>query len=131
MDSDIDWLRERHPDWVALTSIGMVESTRIIKGKTSVEKRFYITYLDKNLEKFSHAVKAHWGIENKLHWVLDVTFQEDGHRVRVKNLPQIFSTLKRTAINMLRQDKSPGSLRGKRMKAGWNDEFLFRYCRES
>ncbi len=124
MDDNIHWLRERHPDWVNLKSIGMVESTRIIKDKTSVERRFYITSLPKNLEKFAHAVRAHWGIENKVHWVLDVTFKEDGHRARIKNLPEIFSTLKRAAMNILRQDKSRGSLRGKRMKAGWNDMFL-------
>ena len=121
----IDWLRARHPDWASLKSIGMIESTRTVKDKTSVEKRYYISSLLRNLDKFSHAVRAHWGVENQLHWVLDVTFQEDGHRARIKNLPQIFSTFKRAAMNILRQDKSRGSLRGKRMKAGWNDEFLF------
>lgn len=124
MDDQIDWLRKRHPGWINLTSIGMVESTRTIKGKTSVERRFYIISLSQDLPRFSHAVRAHWGIENKVHWVLDVTFQEDGHRARVKNLPQIFSTLKRVALNLLRQDQSRGSLRGKRLRAGWNDAFL-------
>lgn len=91
----------------------------------SVGARFYIYSIPKDLEKFSHAVRIHWGIENKLHWVLDVTFQEDGHQARIKNLPQIFSILKRVALNILRQDESKGSLRGKRLKAGWNEDFLF------
>ncbi len=124
MDDKIDWFHKYYPDWINLKSIGMVESTRTIKGKTTVERRFYSTSLPKDVEKFSYAVRTHWGIENKVHWVLDVTFQEDGHRARIKNLPQIFSTLKRAAMNLLRQEKSPGSLRGKRFKAGWNDTFL-------
>lgn len=125
MYDNVDWLNKRHPGWTDLKSIGMVESTRIIKGETSIERRFYISSLPKDLALFSHAVRAHWGIENKVHWLLDVTFKEDLHRARIKNLPQIFSTIKRIAINILRQDKSKGSLQGKRLKACWNANYLW------
>lgn len=123
---NVRWLKERHPHWPNLASIGYVESTRIIGSVETTDRRYYITslYQEDSLSKFAQAVRKHWGVENKLHWVLDVTFNEDASRVRKNNLPENFSIIKRIAINLLSFDKSKKSVRSKRFMAGWNNSYL-------
>jgi predicted transposase YbfD/YdcC len=110
--------------WMGLKSIGLVESERTVGEKTSKERRFFICSIEPNAKKFANAVREHWAIENKVHWVLDVTFNEDRHRARTGNSAQNMSILRRLVINVIKQDKSKGSIKTKRLRAGWNQDFL-------
>ena len=130
---DMDWLRERHPDWAGLTTIGRVKSTREIDGKTTVQARYFISSLALEVKRFAHAVRSHWGIENRLHWVLDMTFRDDDSRVRKDQAPKNFAVIKHMAMNLLNKAmamnllnkaKDKKSLRVMRKKAGWNNRFL-------
>lgn len=119
--TELDWLdRPIRQHWPKLAGVGMVERTRDINGKTSVEKAFYIGSKGiANSETFANAARSHWGIENKLHWVLDVTFREDDCRVRKGHAPQNLSALRKFALTLLRQDRQypKRSLRGRRKTA--------------
>jgi predicted transposase YbfD/YdcC len=119
----ISWLDNKEK-WAGLNSIGLVESRREIKGEGSCELRYFISSLKPDARKFSQAVRQHWSIENNLHWQLDVTFDEDKLRMRVKNAAQNLAILRRMVLNTLKQDKMKGSLKGKRKKAGWSDAYL-------
>ena len=119
----IDWLKERHA-WVGLTSIVMVESRREIAAKSEHETRFYITSLSACAERISAAIRGHWGIENGLHWVMDMVFRDDECRIRKKNAPANFATVKHMASNLLRQAPGKDSLRVKRKVAAWDDDYL-------
>lgn len=122
--SDIDWLIHKHNAWANLKSVGMIESERIIKGVSSIERRYYISSLPDDPLIFAHAVRAHWGIENQLHWVLDVIFNEDSSRVRDKNAVENLALIRKISNNLLQKSSSKISLRGKRLKAGWDDAYL-------
>jgi len=111
--------------WSDLQAVGMVESERTLAGETTVESRYYILSLPSNAQTFGNAVRAHWGIENSVHWVLDVTFREDESRIRMGNGPENFAILRHIAINLLREETSfKGSIKTKRLKCGWNDAYL-------
>jgi predicted transposase YbfD/YdcC len=110
--------------WKKLTSIGMVESVRIINGKTSVETRYFISSLEKDAQKLAEGIRGHWSIENSLHWVLDVAFQEDNSRIRKDNAPANFAVLRHIAINIISQNKSRKlSVRSKRFLATLDEEY--------
>ena len=96
-------------------------------GKTERETRFYITSLKADAARLNRAVRQHWGIENKLHWMLDVGFNEDRCRKRAGHAAQNFSILNRIALNLLKQDKSskPG-IKAKRLNAAWNQPYLLK-----
>ena len=119
----IDWLKERHT-WTGLTSIVMVESCREIAGKYEREARFYITSLKADAERLGMAIRGHWGIENGLHWVMDMVFRDDECRIRRDNAPANFATVKHMASNLLRQAPGKDSLRVKRKVAAWDDDYL-------
>lgn len=121
---DIGWLRERHPHWSGLTSIGRVMSTREVAGKSTTQTRYFISSLPLDVKRFAHAVRSHWGIENRLHWVLDMTFRDDDSRVRKDQAPKNFAVIKHMAMNLLNKAKDKKSLRIMRKKAGWNNRFL-------
>lgn len=108
--------------WKGLKSIGMVESERIVKGETSIERRHYICSLT-DVKPFAHAVRAHWGVENSLHWVLDVTFREDDSRVRTGYAPENFNIIRQLSINLLKKEPSKLSMKRKRFKASLSDKF--------
>ena len=111
--------------WSDLQAVGMVESERTLAGETTVESRYYILSLPSNAQTFGNAVRAHWGIENSVHWVLDVTFREDERRIRMGHGPENFAILRHIAINLLREETSfKGSIKTKRLKCGWNDAYL-------
>ena len=125
MSGGIGWLNERNPGWKDLNSIGMVESIVEEKGKApSKQVRFYLASLPEGLETFACAVRGHWGIENSLHWVLDVTFREDLCRIRKGHAPQNFALIKRAAINLINKSKGKRSIKGSRKRAGWNNAAL-------
>ena len=122
--SDIDWLQDRD-DWSALKSIGMVESTREINGRRSNERRYYISSLNCEAKTFGNAVRNHWGIENSVHWVLDIGFREDESRVRKGHSPENFAAIRHIALNLLRNNKSfKGSVKTKRLNAAMDLKYL-------
>lgn len=121
--ADIGWLKERH-DWLGLTSIIMILSTRETQKGIETERRFYISSLPADAEKLGAAVRAHWGVENSLHWVLDVNFRDDDCRIRKRNAPANFTTVKRATLNALKKAPSKESIKSKRLMAGWDHDFL-------
>lgn len=127
---DVDWLKEQGAPWAGLKSVVMLEATREIvngkkNGEVSVETRYYISSLPADPLRLSETIRSHWGIENRLHWVLDVIFGEDDSRVRVGHGPQNFAILRRIALNLLRQEKvNPRGPKVKRQQAAWNTDYL-------
>ena len=124
---DIQWLRNNHPQWKKLTSIIEIESQREIKGVISIEKRYYISSLPAKTEKILNAVRQHWGVENQLHWVLDVCFNDDQSRIRKGNAPSNMAIIKKTALNVLRIVKPTRprvSIKKMRKLAGWDENFM-------
>lgn len=124
---DIDWLRIRHPHWFNLKSIIEIESAREIKGIVTKEKRYYISSLTADPQKILGVVRQHWGIENKLHWVLDVCFGEDQSRIRKGNAPRNIAIIKKTALNLFQIIKATRpriSLKRLIKLAGWDNDFL-------
>ena len=120
-------------NWASLRAVVRIQATRFHKatGKQEHETRYYITSLKPDAQRLNAAIRQHWGIENKLHWVLDVTFGEDQSRKRAGNAAQNFSLLNRIALNLIRKDKSSkGSIRGKRLQAAWDDDFLWQLLAE-
>jgi len=114
--------------WLGLNTIGMVRRTRVQQGKKSVEVCYYISSLEPKVRKFAKAVRSHWGIENRLHWILDVTFAEDQSRVRKDHSPANLGMLRRLALSILQRDTTvKDSIRGKRQAAGWNEDRLLAF----
>jgi predicted transposase YbfD/YdcC len=111
--------------WWNLGAIGIVERTRTIGDRATTEIHFFITSLKTNVQRFAHTVRQHWGIENSLHWVLDVTFHDDLNRARVAAQAENLSVLRHFAINLIKLETSTkDSLRGKRQRASWSDEYV-------
>ena len=124
LTTDIAWLYKR-TEWCGLNAIGMVHSRVEEKSVVREENRYFITSL-KEVTAFAKAVRSHWGIENSLHWVLDVAFNEDGCRMRKDNSGENFAVIRHIALNMLKQDKSKLSLKAKRHKCAYSDNFLYK-----
>ena len=112
-------------DWPKCVTIGRIDSMRVVADKASdLERRYYISSRALTAEQLATAVRAHWGVENRLHWVLDVSFSEDASTVAKDNAPQNLSLLRKIALNIIRADKTDtrkGSLRIKRKGAAWDD----------
>jgi predicted transposase YbfD/YdcC len=123
----------RGGEWACVRSIGLVLRTREAGGEVSEELAYYLSSLEPKVKAFAAAVRGHWGIENRLHWSLDVTFAEDRSRVRKDHGPANLGMLRRLALSILQADtSSKDSLRGKRLSAGWDEErllqFLLGFC---
>lgn len=110
--------------WADLTSIVRVQRERRLPDKVEQEVAYYISSLSGSAETVLNATRQHWAIENSLHWVMDVTFQEDRMRTRKGDSPQNLIVLRNIALNILKQDSSKGSLRQKRYRAALDDTFL-------
>lgn len=122
--AELDWFADR-AKWEGLRSVGMVEAIREIGGKRTVERRYYLTSLPLGVETLARAVRGHWGVENKLHWVLDVCFREDQSRVRTGYAAENLATLRRLALNLLRREKTKHrGIKGKQLNASWNHAYL-------
>jgi len=122
--SDIDWL-EAKTKWTGLQTIVRIDSERDIDGKIGNDTRYYITSLENDPESILEAVRSHWGVENSHHWVLDVAFREDESRIRKGYAAENFSILRNIAANLLRNEKSSKrGIKGKRLKAGWDNDYL-------
>lgn len=123
VSTDIAWLQEHH-DWPGLAAIGKVEASRESGGKTSHETRYYLLSRPLDAARFGAVVRGHWRMENSLHWVLDVTMNEDQARNRKDNGPENLALLRRLALNLAKLEPSKGSMRGKLKRAGWDNRFL-------
>lgn len=110
--------------WRDLNTVIRVRAQRTHKGKTSSEDRYYLSSLPADAERALHAARTHWGIENSLHWVLDVVFHEDTSRARKQNAQANLVTLRHIALNVLKQDSTKLSIKAKRKRAGWDRDFL-------
>jgi predicted transposase YbfD/YdcC len=123
--AEASWLAERHPDWKGLRSLAAVTARRIDKktARESIETRYYITSLEPDPKAILAAVRAHWGIENNLHWTMDVTFDEDRCRTRKDASPMNFAVIRHSGYNILRADQTRGSLRRKRLRACVDPQF--------
>ena len=123
LETQIGWLEQREK-WAGLAGIGAVKSTVTEKGKTRVETRYFLTTLT-SVEVFAGAVRAHWGIENGLHWHLDVTFNEDASRVRNRNAAAVWNILRKTALEHLKSlNNNKFSLKSLRKGCGWSNDLL-------
>jgi predicted transposase YbfD/YdcC len=121
---EVEWLTH-HGKWAGLRTIGMVESTRTVSGKVSVERRFYITSLEPDVANFARAVRGHWAIENTLHWSLDVSLNEDQSRVRTGHAAQNLARLRHITLNLLqRETKLKRGIKGKQRNAAWDLSYL-------
>jgi predicted transposase YbfD/YdcC len=111
--------------WKGFRGIGMVESIRDDGKKVTTDRRYFIASLSGDVKRFAQAVRSHWGIENSLHWVLDVSFSEDANRTRKGHAPENYSILRHIALNILRKDTtSKKSIKLKRLRAGWDTDYL-------
>jgi predicted transposase YbfD/YdcC len=116
-------------EWPKLTTLVRIESERFFKvsGKTETETRYYISSKNESAAYFQQNVRAHWGIENKLHWMLDVIFHEDQSRKRAGNAAQNFSLVNKIALTLLKKDNSSNrSIKIKRKRAGWDRDYLIK-----
>lgn len=126
-----EWIKATElSKWKDLNTIIKIESKVFYKngkkeGKTSYEERYYISSLAPDAAQLNHVVRQHWGIETKVHWILDVAFCEDKSRVRTGHGDENFSILRKIALNKIKKDSSvKRGIKTKRKKAGWNDDFL-------
>lgn len=113
--------------WKDLRSLGMCEARREVNGKTSLEKRYYISSLPVEAKRLGEAVRGHWSIENSLHWILDVVFREDDSRVRVGEAAENLAIVRRIALNLLQQEKTlKRGVKTKRLKAALDERYLLK-----
>ena len=125
--SDLRWFADKDK-WVGLQSIAMVESEREVLGREkTLERRYYISSLASDAVKIGRVIREHWGVENSLHWVLDMSFREDQSRIRKDNAPENMAILRHIALSLLKQEKTnKRGIRAKRLKAGWEDSYLLK-----
>jgi predicted transposase YbfD/YdcC len=122
----LDWFADL-AQWEGLQSVGVVESIREIKGQIQTERRYFLSSLPRDVQRLAGAIRSHWGVENQLHWVLDVQFNEDQSRARVGYAAENLATLRRLALNLLKRETTKKrGIRGKQKNAGWNHAYLLR-----
>lgn len=120
----LDWFADRGA-WERLRTVGMVEAVRETRGKRTVERRYYLSSLPLGVEQFARAVREHWGVENQVHWVLDVQMNEDQSRARTGHAAENLGTLRRLVLNLLRRDsRCQSGIKGKQLNAAWDHAYL-------
>jgi predicted transposase YbfD/YdcC len=123
---EVDWFEDKSK-WEKLTSFGMVESERQIGDKTTRDTRYYISSLPSDAKTFAQASRGHWGIENGLHWSLDIAFREDESRIRIGHAATNLGIIRHFALNLIKQDKTRKiGVKGSRKRAGWDGSYLHR-----
>jgi predicted transposase YbfD/YdcC len=126
LSTELGWFADKE-QWEGLQSVGMVQATREINGQSSTERRYYISSLPLDVERFARAVRGHWSIENKVHWVMDVCFGEDQSRARKGHAAENLATLRRLALNLLKSEKTKKrGIRGKQNNASWDHAYLLK-----
>jgi predicted transposase YbfD/YdcC len=133
---DVAWLvsDRRYPGEMAfpgLAMIGMVEAETEREGKLTRERRYYLSSAKLDAATFAQAVRGHWGIENRLHWVLDVVFKDDLSRLRTGHAPENMAVVRHMATNLLHRAKPTSSLKNRRKRAGWNTSYLESLIRQA
>lgn len=126
---EVEWLtgRDKEGDWADLARLVMVQTERTVGTKTTRHTRYYITSLQADAQRIGAAVRAHWSIENQLHWSLDVSFAEDQCRVRKDNAAENLAVLRHIALNLLKHETTAKmGLKAKRLKAGWDTDYLLK-----
>ena len=122
----LDWFADGSK-WEGLKSFGMIESVREVEGKTTTERRYYLSSLALDVATFARAVRSHWGVENKVHWIMDVCFREDQSRARAGYAAENLATLRRLALNLLKREKTKKrGIKGKQLNASWDHAYLLR-----
>lgn len=120
----LEWFADRSK-WEGLNSVGLVEARRTVDGKETVQRRYYLSSLGADVEKFAKAVRGHWAVENGLHWVLDVVFGEDQARARTGHAAENLAATRRLAVSLLRRDKTcRRSIKGKLLRAAIDPDYL-------
>jgi len=127
---DVAWLSSGRrfpgePRFPALATIGMIESEVERDGRTSISRRYYLSSAILSAEPFAAAARAHWGVENRLHWVLDVVFHDDLMRLRTENGPANMATIKHAALNLIKEIPDKASLKIRKKTVAWDDDYLF------
>ncbi len=117
---------EVRSEWRDLKTVVMVDRTREVHGETTTERHYYITSLEANATKLAETIRAHWGIENNLHWMLDVAFDEDSRRIRDERSAENYALVARMALMMLKRSPERLSVALKRKKAGWDPDYMCR-----
>lgn len=120
---DVAWLQERHA-WPGLQGVVIVDSGREIGGREERETRYYLTSSAGPAKQLGPMVRDHWGVENGLHWVMDMTFRDDECRIRTEHAPENFVTIKHMAANIARKAPGRDSLRLRLKTAAWDDDYL-------
>ena len=123
VSTDIGWLQDDHR-WPGLAAIGKIERIRETPTKTTTETAYYLLSSALSPDRLNVVVREHWGVENRLHWRLDVVMNEDQDRTRLGNGPHNLAILRHMALNAMQNEGSKGSLRGKFKRAGWDDAYL-------
>jgi len=123
VSTEISWLQDGH-HWPGLTAIGKLVRIRETPDKTTAETAYYLLSTALSAERFGEVARSHWGVENRLHWCLDVTMNEDQARNRMDNGPYNLAIVRHMALNLVRKETSDRSLRKKLKRAAWNDAFL-------
>lgn len=126
VSTEVDWLEQKN-QWKDLGAICAVERERIQAGKTALERSYYISSLVVIACLMATLIRQHWGIENQLHWLLDVGFREDANRTRKGHAAENMALLRRIALNLLKQEKTlKRGIKTKRLKAGWDKQYLLK-----
>jgi predicted transposase YbfD/YdcC len=124
---DVSWLVERHPAWNSIKSIGFIDARREIGDKVSFQRRYYVSSLPPDPVLFATTARAHWGIENSLHYVLDVVYREDGARIKSGNAPENWAYFRKIALTVARADEeSKDSIKSRVKQMAWSDEYFER-----
>ena len=123
ISGDVAWLQERH-QWPGLAAVDKITARRQVGERASVESRYYLLSQAFPPVRFNAIAREHWGIENRLHWMLDVVFNEDQSRNRKDHCPENLALMRKLTLNLARLEPSKGSMRGKLKRAGWDNDYL-------
>jgi predicted transposase YbfD/YdcC len=127
ISDDVEWLVKQFSQWKSIKTIGMVETRRDAGDGEKIERRYFISSLGADAELFAHAVRSHWGIENRPRYMLDVIYREDACRVRKDWSPRTLGLIRKVALTIARSDKeSKTSVRGRVQQMAWPEDYLER-----
>ena len=131
LNTNTQWLNDKYPAWATINSIAEVTSTRETKNKITTEKRYFISsHTELGPARIAGIIRHHWAIENSLHWVLDVAFNEDQNRTRSGNSAANLSMIRHLAVNLVTHEKtSKVGVKTKRAMAGWSNDYMLKVMR--